>query len=236
MPFHRPPAAGLLGPLGYCWRLHPAHGEVLSGDALFMETGRKDRRTLFLFLDVAGHGAPAAQVVRYLDGGVLRDPECANHPPAELLRVLHGMLEPVWLDTCRFVAALGLLVDGSQVEAAAAGLPYPMRRLHDGLWETCNLGGTPLGSPAETTYDITVLSLPPGGVLLAFTDGIPEARDGDETQYHPDSLTAFLDTQAADAAGVPLCEALLADVRNHAGAAWPQDDTTVLCLWHKKRT
>jgi serine phosphatase RsbU (regulator of sigma subunit) len=68
-------------------------------------------------------------------------------------------------------------------------------------------------------------------VLLAFSDGIPEARDHADRQYHPHFFTTFLGCQPI-AAGAPLCDALLADVQNHAGAAWPQDDTTLLCLWH----
>jgi serine phosphatase RsbU (regulator of sigma subunit) len=232
MPFHQPPAAGSSGHLGYCWRLHPARGETVSGDALFAETGRADRRTLFLLLDVSGHGAGPAAVVRYLAGAVLRDAECANRRPAELLRILHGMLAPVWLDTCRFVAGMALLVDGSHVEAAAAGLPYPMRRA-GGSWQACQLGGgAPLGAPAETAYDSRSLSLLPGNVLLAFSDGIPEARNDADRQYHPHFFTAFLAGQRPDAVGVSLCDALLIDVQNHAGAAWPQDDTTLLCLWH----
>jgi serine phosphatase RsbU (regulator of sigma subunit) len=147
--------------------------------------------------------------------------------------VLHGLLQTVWLETDRFVAALALLVDGSgAVEASAAGLPFPMLRSH-GTWSKWQLAtAPPLGLPTNVPPQPTGLEFAPGDVLLAFTDGLSEAGKLANRQYQYERLQPFLQGVPSDAAGAPLLDALLDDVRRHVDTGWPDDDITVLCLWH----
>jgi serine phosphatase RsbU (regulator of sigma subunit) len=234
MPFHRPAPEGSLGGVHYCWRLHSAGGAPLSGDALVVETGRPDGRALFLLLDAAGKGAPAAEVVRVLCDRLLRERACAGLAPAELLRRLHGMLQPVWALTGRFVAALAVLVAGPDgvLRAAGAGLPPPWARAANAGWAAWEpAGGVPLGIPVEDPYGQSDLAVGPGALVLAFSDGLSEAQDAAGRQYAHGPMATLLGALPEGVAGPTLLEALLADVRGHVGALWPQDDTTLLCLW-----
>jgi serine phosphatase RsbU (regulator of sigma subunit) len=236
MPFHCPAQDGSLGCVHYCWRLHPAGGHAVSGDGLFVETGRADGRALFLLADAAGHGAEAQALVRLLHDRLLADRACAGLPPGELLGRLHGMLQPVWALTERFVAALAVLVGGRDglLRASAAGLPSPWGRTPQGGWGVCELaGGIILGAPFEGSYGQTDLVLGPGALVLAFSDGLSEARDPEGRQYGRGPLDSLLGRLPAGVDGPPLVEALLADVRAHVGPPWPQDDTTLLCLWRR---
>jgi sigma-B regulation protein RsbU (phosphoserine phosphatase) len=234
MPFACPPQAGSVGRVGYGWRRYPAFGHTACGDALFAETGRPDGRTLFLLVDVTDHGPKAAEVVDLLAERILPDRACADLEPAPLLRTLHGMLQPVWTTTERFVAALALLVDGrdGSLQGAGAGLPPPRGRPATGPWDTCTLaGGIFLGAPAQGTYDQTGLSLEPGGLLLAFSDGVSEAKDRGGVMYGRSLLGEHLNRLPGALAGPPLLDALVDDLRGDVGEGWPQDDTLLLCLW-----
>jgi serine phosphatase RsbU (regulator of sigma subunit) len=232
MPFHRPAATGSAGGVTYCWRLHPARGETVSGDALFAETGRADGATLFLLVDVTSHGPKAAEVVRLLYERLLSDRACAGRSPAGLLQTLHGMLQPVWVQTGRFVAALALWVgrDGS-LQVAHAGVPPPLGRAAGSPWtvHTLDTGGL-LGVPLENTYRHTDLPLGTEGMLLACTDGVTEGRDSAGLMYGHGPLARFLNGLDVGVEAATLLERLLADLRGHVGDAWPQDDTTLLVL------
>jgi sigma-B regulation protein RsbU (phosphoserine phosphatase) len=234
MPFQRPLAAGSLGALAHCWRPVPAFGHTVSGDALFVEARRSDHRTLFLLVDVTHHGTEAHAIVCLLANQLLRDPCCANLSPADLLQVLHGLLQPVWLDTGKFVVALALLVTGSGiVEAAAAGAPPPMLLRSRGVWSPWQVAtAPPLGAPTNLPHHASSLELARGDVLLAFTDGLTEARSTSQEQYQHGRFLDFLQGIPPDTTGAPLLDGLLADVCEHVGQSWPDDDTTVLCLWH----
>jgi sigma-B regulation protein RsbU (phosphoserine phosphatase) len=233
MPFHAPAEAGSVGVVSYCWRLQPACGETTSGDALFVETGRADGSTLFLVVDVTHHGPEAAEVVRLLQDRLLPDRACAGRSPADLLQTLHGLLQPVWAQTGRFAAALALRVarDGS-LQGAVAGAPAPRGRPAGQPWTVHALAGGPLlGVPMESRYAQTDLPLGAGAMLLACTDGVTEARDSSGFQYARVRLGTFLTRLGDDAEGPAVLAALLADLRDHVGPTWPQDDTTALCLW-----
>ncbi len=234
MPFHRPAQDGSFGQVHYCWRLHPAEGHAISGDGLFAEMGRVDGHLLFLLVDATGHGAEAGAVVRLLQDRLLVDRSCSGLAPDELLRRLHGMLQPVWALTERFVAALAVLVAGREgaLRASAAGTPRPWHRAPAGTWDVHEVaGGMLLGAPFEGSYEQTELELGPGGLLLAFSDGLNEARDPQGNQYGQGPLRALLCRLPHEVHGPGLLESLLADVRAHVGPPWPQDDTTLLCLW-----
>jgi serine phosphatase RsbU (regulator of sigma subunit) len=232
MSFHRPAATGSAGGVTYCWRLHPARGETTSGDALFAETGRADGATLFLMVDVTSHGPEAAEVVRLLHERLLSDRVCAGRTPAGLLQTLHGMLQPVWAQTGRFVAALALRVgrDGS-LQAAIAGVPPPLGRPAGKAWTIYEVdAGVLLGVPVESAYGETDLPLEAGGKVLACTDGVTEGRDASGRMYGHGPLVRFLDGLNAGLEAPAVLDALLADLRGHVGEAWPQDDTTLLLL------
>lgn len=234
MTFEPPQSERAFGKVGWSWRAQPAQGEAVSGDGLFIEPSRADGNLLFLLVDVAGHGPPAAEVVTLLGQRLLPDVNCANLGPDALLQRLHGMLQPVWLDTDRFVAAVALLIDprDGSVRAACAGVPPPWCRFAGEGWSVQPIAsGIVLGVPAEGRYQSTGLSLGTGGAVLAFSDGAPEARDTSDRQYGHVRMADFLAGLPAGLVGPPLLDALLADLRAHVGEAWPQDDTTLLCFW-----
>jgi hypothetical protein len=148
MPFQ--PAAPTLAIPGFegCLALVPCHGETVSGDAVFEEVGRIDGRHLFLLLDVAGHGPPAAEIVSFVFEQLRADPIYLALGPGQLLARLHELLEPMFPATYRFVAALAVLVDGANgwLVGGSAGQPLPRIGRVGGAWAVWWIpGGAPLG-------------------------------------------------------------------------------------------
>jgi phosphoserine phosphatase RsbU/P len=184
-----------------------------------------------LLIDVTGHGPAAAQTVELLERHLLPDPCCSDLAPADLLRVLHGMLQSEWVATGRFVTALALLIGAQRtVKGGNAGQPEPLAGRPGGSWQPWSVpGGPPLGLPIpDAAYADAERNLGLGECLLAFTDGVSEAgaRQGQQFQHGP--LQTFL---AGLPAGLGIDEVvarLWQALQTHVGPRWPEDDMTVL--------
>jgi PAS domain S-box-containing protein len=82
------------------------------------------------------------------------------------------------------------------VTLTLGGHPRPLLRRRDGEVIAVGAPGTALGLVARVDVEEVVLELEPGDVMLAFTDGVTEARRGNE-QFGEERLAAVL----AEAAG-----------------------------------
>jgi sigma-B regulation protein RsbU (phosphoserine phosphatase) len=204
-------------------------GETVDGDAIFPERNRLDGRFLFLLIDVAGHGQPAADIVAEV-GLFLQDPVCENQQPAALLQILNGMLQQTFAATSRFVAGLAILFDSrGHLIASNAGQPEPWVGQPGVGWQAWPVpGATFLGvAQPDEVYPEGARALGADQQLLAFTDGVTEAGQARGQQFQG-QLHAFLDALPA---GLPVGQVvvrLLQALQIHAGAAWPEDDTTVV--------
>ncbi len=212
----------------------PQHGESVSGDGLFVETGRQDGGVMLLLVDVMGHGAAAAAMVATLWNRYLSNPDCQDLRPAELLTKLHGWLEPEWNATQQFVAALALLVNGTggTADGANAGLPEPQLGQPGGAWQTWQLPPGPfLGIPLfAPSFQEGRVPLQPDQHLVAFTDGVSEAGRGKSSLFQGRPLQAFLAGQPAGTTPQQVVDELLQALQGHVGAGWPEDDTTIVCV------
>ncbi|MFD4935785.1 SpoIIE family protein phosphatase [Streptomyces virginiae] len=138
-------------------------------------------RTGLVIGDVMGHGIHAAAVMGQLRTAVRT---LARHdvPPAELLRSLDAVVAELGEDemaTCVYAvhdAATGACV------IARAGHPPPAVVTPDGnITFLDGPPGTPLGTGGQD-FRTEELRLPPGSLLVLYTDGLIEARDRDLDQ------------------------------------------------------
>ncbi|MFE7401268.1 PP2C family protein-serine/threonine phosphatase [Streptomyces sp. NPDC057557] len=129
----------------------------------------------------------------------------------------------------RFVTALVLGFDGEdRVQAVNCG-HLPPRLLHDGVARPVPLRRTsvPLGM-AELSAEARVaelLDFPPGATLLAFTDGVTEARDASGAFYPLDARLAHW----AGRGPREVLDALHADLESFSGGV-RRDDIAALAL------
>ncbi|MEV6955731.1 SpoIIE family protein phosphatase [Streptomyces sp. NPDC051183] len=177
-------------------------------------------RTGLVIGDVMGHGIHAAAVMGQLRTAVRT---LARHdvPPARMLRSLDAVVADLGEDemaTC--VYAVHDPATGNCV-IARAGHPPPAVVASDGsITFLDGPAGTPLGTGGHD-FRTEVVRLPPGSLLVLYTDGLIEARDRDLDQGMAELAAALR------AAGQPLeelCDGILARLL----PGDPQDDVAVL--------
>ncbi len=231
MPFWMLDAPPVFPAFDYFPALFLYRGETIDGDAVFLSCGRSDGGALLLLVDVAGHGQPAADVVAEVRL-LLQDPICANRRPADLLQLLNGMLQQAFAATTRFVAALAVLFeDNGNLAASNAGQPLPWIGQPGAAWQEWAVpGGTFLGvAQPDEAYPEGAAALGVGQLLLTFTDGVTEAG-ASHGQLFQGQLPGFLQALPVGLPAGQVVVRLLQALQVHAGAAWPEDDTTVVCL------
>ncbi|WP_405690475.1 PP2C family protein-serine/threonine phosphatase [Streptomyces sp. NBC_00057] len=141
----------------------------------------------------------------------------------------HNAFSPQTGEIERFVTALVLGFDGKdRVQAVNCG-HLPPRLLHDGVACPVPLRRTsvPLGMAELSTEGRVAewLDFPPGATLLAFTDGVTEARDA-SCAFYP------LDARLGHWAGLgprEVLDALHADLESFSGGV-RRDDIAALAL------
>ena len=204
----------------------PADDEV-AGD--FYDVFRIDADTWGIVLaDVSGKGASAAAYtgkVRF----TLRTLAAGSTSPRVVLKALNAALLRDSIDDrfCTVVFAVATVRgSGLDLRLSLAGHHPPMLRRRSGQVEVVGTLGTALGLVEEPRLTDTFLRVEPGDLLCLFTDGLVEARRGEE-EFGDERAMATL----AEAGPEPedVVHALAAAVRRfHPGAL--RDDLTLLCL------
>ncbi|HYM81493.1 MAG TPA: SpoIIE family protein phosphatase [Candidatus Limnocylindria bacterium] len=187
---------------------------------------RSDREFTLVVGDAAGKGVPAALLLAGVQAR-FRSEGWGGRNPSQVLHALN--LELVHLDQPeKFVGLLCARVDArrGRVCFANAGLTPPLIRRRSGAFEELTAGGTLLGVSADSRYPDASVELRSGDVAVLYTDGLTEARRGEEL-FGTEGLRAVLE-QHAHRRAAHILEATLDAVRRFADR--PLDDLTVLVL------
>jgi sigma-B regulation protein RsbU (phosphoserine phosphatase) len=159
----------------------------------------------FVIGDVSGKGVRAA-VVTSMARYTARTLSAQGWTPEEVLQQLNeALLDPG--DPERFCTVLYGRISpppaGSpqvRVELASGGHPAPLLRRRDGSVSSVRCRGTALGLLEVIRVGQVTIDLEPGDLLLAFTDGVTEARLGRE-QFGEERLATVFEQAAADWTG-----------------------------------
>jgi len=153
-------------------------GSEVGGD--FYDVFRTSQETWGIVLgDVCGKGASAA-VVTALARYTVRAEALHVSAPAAVLVGLHKALVSGYPDT--FLTVLFLLLDavpeGHRLRVATGGHPLPLCRRADGSIETLGYPGSFLGMAETAQISEFATLLRPGDMVVLYTDGVSEARQG----------------------------------------------------------
>jgi phosphoserine phosphatase RsbU/P len=131
--------------------------------------------------DVCGHGVEAAKVASMARWSV-RATTTRGIPPADSLAELHEVLVRRPDATERYLTAqLADIVVGAgtlEVTLAGAGHPPALVRRADGTVTEAGLGGQPIGIVDDALVASETFALGPGDLLVVYSDGLTEARQG----------------------------------------------------------
>ncbi|WP_282692280.1 SpoIIE family protein phosphatase [Streptomyces sp. CC208A] len=135
-------------------------------------------RTALVIGDVMGHGIHAAAVMGQLRTAV-RTLARRDIPPAEMLRSLDAVVADLGEDTmATCLYAVHSPATDTWTIARAGHLPPAVVAPDGAVSFLQGPPGTPLGTGAHD-FGTEELPLPPGGLLVLYTDGLIEARDRD---------------------------------------------------------
>jgi sigma-B regulation protein RsbU (phosphoserine phosphatase) len=178
--------------------------------------------------DVSGHGVAAALVMAAAKGA-LRAEWRATRSPAELLASANALLVEDLCEADLFVTAFVARIGpkGRSVLASCAGHPPALVMRASGEVTALAAGGPALGVVADAAYDVQEVALSAGDVLVAYTDGLTEARGPARALFGTEALVrAVRGAHGLDAAG--LRAHVLEAVATHRAGAPLEDDVTLV--------
>jgi serine phosphatase RsbU (regulator of sigma subunit) len=185
-----------------------------------------DGRLAVVLGDVTGHGIDAAAdmaMAKFVFRSLARE-----HPePADFLAAANDVVVGE-VGPSKFITMAYVVVDPASGEVACGCAGHPWPRLVTALGEVRSLGavGLALGIEPGQSYAELRDELPAGGTLVAYTDGVIEARHGGE-MYGEERLDALLASQAGLGAA-PLARAVVDDCRAFAGSDLADDCAVVV--------
>jgi serine phosphatase RsbU (regulator of sigma subunit) len=181
-----------------------------------------DDRFVFVVGDVSGHDVRAAAVMASLHYAC-RDYALEGHQPAAIMSRLRRLLD-VSRDGHLATVLCGLAeVTARRVTLANAGHLPPLVGSGTDMGYPALEPAAPIGLPQQAEPDPAIVTIPAGGLLLAYTDGLIERRD--------EALDAGM-KRLADAAarGAPSLDDLVDSVITELTGDAPADDVALIGL------
>ncbi|MCZ7456630.1 PP2C family protein-serine/threonine phosphatase [Streptomyces sp. WMMC940] len=231
------PVADRVGELR-CAALYRAaqRGALVGGDLYDVRPGPYGVRALVA--DVQGHGLAAVGTVAALLGAfreaVLDQPDLQGVAARLERRLTLDAVAGAGAGAGSELFATAFLMefpaDGSHVRILSQGHPPALLLRGRTVLEMRCEPGPPLGTglPGLPAANPTTVPLRPGDVILAYTDGVTEARDSSGTFYPlDDRLTALL-AEGSDASPRAVVDAVWGDLQRRTGAM--DDDVALLAL------
>ncbi len=235
----------------FAWRYEPC--EQLAGDNLNV-FALNDEHVGFFVLDVSGHGVRAALLstaVNHLLGPSKEDTSVVNRPnrrregpgepsflvtpPAQVAEKLNRQFDfdPT---TGQFFTILYGVINTTTGECryVSAGHPNPIFLPADGEPNFLECSGTPIGIFASDhqgyqKYEEQVLQLKSGDRLYVYSDGVPEAMNGQEQPFGSENMANVLALAREEPLDASLNQ-LLHALGNWANGTTFHDDLTLLGL------
>jgi sigma-B regulation protein RsbU (phosphoserine phosphatase) len=205
----------------------PAAG--VGGD--FYDAFSLERDTWGLLIgDVSGKGVPAGLVATAVQGRVQTAARHARLAPTDLARILNADLFGSTQGQ-RYATMIYASLDAAARRVALVNAGHPAALLFEAGGPPAELASTgpALGLMDTAHFTAHHVIMPPGSVLVAFTDGVTEAMNAAGDEFGCGPIAAVV-ARYRDQPAAALCTALLDEVRSHRGARQHQDDVTVLVV------
>jgi serine phosphatase RsbU (regulator of sigma subunit) len=180
----------------------------------------------FLLGDASGKGVAAGLVASAVQARVNTAARLAHLKPEELMAAVDRDVYAT-TDGARYATAIYGVIDpvSSQLTLVNAGHPPVLVLGNRALAAT----GPALGLIEAGTFGTHTITLAPGALVLAYTDGVSEARNDADDEFGEDRILALIDGCRDRGAG-EVCATVLDAIRAFRGSRQDQDDVTVLVI------
>jgi len=187
-----------------------------------------DGRLALLFGDASGHGMAAGLVMAVAHAGFQTQLEVDPSPGSifgSLNRILCRTGGPRSFFSCAYV----LLSRNGNFSATLAG--HPPLQIIDArgeVRESVGKGAYPLGIKDGPSWETLAGTIGTGETLLLCSDGLPEARNGD--QEFGDERVHEIVRRSAGRTASELTAALASELASFCGRRSPEDDVSVVAI------
>jgi len=222
---HLPRLATAIPGWEFAFAFEPA-GPV-GGDCCDVVTHEGSDEATFLLGDVSGKGIPAAMLASGLQATV-RALAAPGLPVCDVVEKANRVFRSASVSRAFATLVCGRAAPGGALQVCNAGHCPPLLRA-DGSVREIAPTGLPVGTFLSSTYASHELSLAEGDVLVAFSDGLTEARDGDGAEYGSERLATVL-LRLGRTSAREVVEACLADLHAFTGGSARGDDLSLLVV------
>lgn len=185
--------------------------------------------------DVSGKGISGA-IIMAMCRSVLRAQARGNRSPADVLRTVNQvMLSDISEDMFVCMLYMVLNIHTHEITVARAGLERPILYTNDAEQSVTpiNTRGCALGLTDEDTFDMILeevtMTMQPGSVIVAYSDGITEARDVNQEEWGFANLTETV-RQTAPEDAYCVIGSVRERIMRFVGKMKQYDDMTLLAL------
>ncbi|HEY7449567.1 MAG TPA: SpoIIE family protein phosphatase [Vicinamibacterales bacterium] len=182
--------------------------------------------------DVTGKGPAAALLAAVLQGIFTANAPRSLTPAVVLAQANDALLRRAIRARFATVFYAVLSPDG-RVAYCNAGHNAPILLGQHGM-KRLESGGPFIGAFERAMFGEETLQLEPGDLLVAFSDGVTEARNADGQEFGEDRLLACIEGHRA-LAPAALLDSLLDTVQQFSAGAGQRDDLTALVLRYSGR-
>ncbi|MEE9609572.1 MAG: SpoIIE family protein phosphatase [Myxococcota bacterium] len=219
--------------------------DLVGGD-MFNVVRLDEHRVGLYVLDVSGHGTSAALLSVSLSrvltpfpqqGGILKrtGPEPPFYelvPPAEVAGELNRRFQLITQSGQYFTFLYAILdVRTRELRYVRAGHPPLIQVGSHGAQLREVGGGVPIGVTEDAEYRDETLQLCEGDLVLAYTDGVNEARSPDDEEFGTGRMLDLLIERRKNGSGVAdTVQALRKAIEEFRGGTRPRDDVTMVGL------
>jgi len=217
---------------GYEIAAHYRPSVEMGGDMYhFLDAG--PGRTGFIIGDVSGHGVEAAMIMSMtLKSFAVRAKGVQS--PAQVMADVNDDLSKS-MERGKFVSAFYAVLEHAtgSLRCARAGHPPPLLADSSGSLFALEGAGRVLGISSRDEFLATMeeyeTELPPGGVVVLYTDGVPEAMNAQKQLFNEDRLRTAVE-DASMLAPHYVIQHILARVYEFSGGIHPHDDVTMVVV------
>ena len=180
--------------------------------------------------DVAGHDAEAARIADSVRN-TLRTHAYRHLTPAVVATLMNCSLHQEWVRTERFVTMLyAMYAPQTNILRYANAGHHPLILVRNGVCRLLSTGDMLLGVVDTATFTEGEVTLRHGDVLVAYTDGIIEARNAGGTMFGVERLCRIVRANAGTLSPGELLDAVYAEIIRHTGSVERNDDQTMLVM------
>jgi sigma-B regulation protein RsbU (phosphoserine phosphatase) len=212
------------------WRSHYRYRPAgpVSGDYCDVLTTPDDKGDLWFAVgDVSGKGIAAALLMAHLSAS-FRSLIETGLPPEEIVARQNRLLLGSDLPSHYATLVCGRALADGRIDLVNAGHCAPLVA-RGGTVASRPPTGFPVGLVGDRRYEVDAITLAPGDTLLLYTDGLIEARNGEDAEYGVDRAAALLERHHA----LPpraLAACIIEDLGAFLGGAATTDDLALMVV------